>query len=72
MFGAIGIDRPIRKIMSGIAGLHLWCLRKWEEVRRVGACNVGDIELDTFKPALDASIETTRPCAAALLSSRRW
>jgi len=71
MFGAIGIDGPIWKIMPGIAGPLLGHLAKWVEATRDRVHNVTNIELDTYKPALDSSIETTRIRAAARLSSRR-
>jgi hypothetical protein len=65
MPGSIAIGSLVEKIVAGIAAPLLGYLGKRQEVQLDGFRNATGFDLDAYKAALDAQIETSRIRAAA-------
>jgi hypothetical protein len=65
MLGAIGIGGLVRSVVSGIVQPVFNYLGKREEVKLDGFRTATGIDLEAYKAALDAQIETSRIRAAA-------
>jgi hypothetical protein len=65
MLGITAIGALVQSIVSGLAGPLLGYLGKKQEVRLDGFRNATGFDLEAYKAALDAQIETSRFRAAA-------